>query len=97
MLFRSILNLDVSGNSNITLTKKQYENLTFIFYGVLTGDIVISIPAAFNEFYAIDQTTGYFGISIQIVDKSATRFDLLKNEKVLFSCDSVNLKIINPN
>lgn len=89
--------LDVSGDADITLTKTQYANLKFIFYGVLTGDILISIPAIFNEFYVLDQTTGDFKISLQIIDNYATRLDIRKNDPMLISCDSISLKIINPN
>lgn len=38
--------LDVSGNSNITLTKTQAQNLNQVFVGNLTGDVTIFFPAA---------------------------------------------------
>ena|ERR1700760_4225114 len=62
-----VLNLDVGGNANITLTPEQFNNGSFNFTGVLTGDIVIFVPNVFNQFYANNLTTGAFSLSMQLI------------------------------
>lgn len=61
-----VLTLDVSGNSNITLSLAQFNNGSFNFTGVLTGDIIIYVPNTYNQFYANNLTTGGFSLSMQI-------------------------------
>lgn len=66
------LNLDVSGSSNITLTNTQFDNTVFNFTGDLTQDIIVYVPATFNEFYANNLTTGNYTLSMQLVDQYST-------------------------
>jgi len=93
----SFLILDVSGDMDVTLTVDQFENNNFLFNGILTGNVVISLPATFNEFFVLNATTGLFTLSVQIINNYASRIELINQQKMLISNDSVNLKIINPN
>lgn len=61
-----VLTLDVSGNSNITLTLEQFDNGEFNFTGILTGSITLYVPNTYNQFYANNLTTGGFTLSMQI-------------------------------
>lgn len=61
------LDLDVSGNLNITLTYTQFDNTVFNFTGTLTGDIIVYVPNVFNEFYANNLTTGNFTLGMQLI------------------------------
>ncbi len=61
------LDLDVSGNSNITLSYTQFDNTVFNFTGTLTGSIIVYVPNVFNEFYANNLTTGDFSLSMQLI------------------------------
>lgn len=61
------ITIDVSGNSNITLTEEQFDNGIINFSGVLTGDIVVILPASFNQFYANNLTTGGFSLGLQLI------------------------------
>ena len=66
-----VLSLDVSGNSNITLTTEQFDNGEFNFTGVLTGNIIIYVPNTYNQFFANNLTTGGFILSMQIEGMSS--------------------------
>lgn len=57
---------------NITLTNTQFDNTIFNFTGVLTQDIIIYVPATFNEFYANNLTTGGFTLSMQLMNQYST-------------------------
>lgn len=61
-----VLNLQVGGNINITLTSVQFDNGVLNFLGVLTGDIIIYVPNTYNQFYANNLTTGGHTLSMQI-------------------------------
>ncbi len=66
-----VLTLDVSGNSDVTLTPEQFNNGEFNFTGILTGNITLYVPNTYNQFYANNLTTGGFTLSMQISGKSS--------------------------
>lgn len=59
-------NIDVSGNDNITLSDDQYDNTILNFIGTLTGNIIVYVPALYNQFYANNLTSGDFTLSLAI-------------------------------
>jgi len=82
------LELDVSGNTNVTLSAEQITNTNFIFTGTLTGNVIVflgetsipsipPIPRVLNfgsliNFFAINKTLGNFTLSMQITGTSAS-------------------------
>lgn len=60
------LNLDVSGNSNVYLNFEQFNNVILNFSGVLTGNILVLVPATYNQFLANNLTSGDFTLSLNI-------------------------------
>jgi hypothetical protein len=63
-----VLTLDVSGNSNVTLTVEPFStNGSFNFRGVLTGNIVVYVPNLLSQFYANNFTTGGFTLGMQLI------------------------------
>lgn len=61
------IDIDVSGNSNITLTEEQFDNGIINFTGILTGDIRVILPASYNQFFANNLTTGGFLLGLQLI------------------------------
>lgn len=63
-----VLDVDVSGDSNVTLTVDQFSNNgSFNFRGELTGDIVVYVPNLFSQFYANNLTIGPFTLGMQLI------------------------------
>lgn len=61
----SFLALDVSGNSDITITNNQALNNIMNFYGTLTGNITIFFPQIANIYFLNNTTAGSFSITVQ--------------------------------
>ncbi len=59
-----VITIEVTGDT--TLTAKQFNNGSITFTGVLTNDVVISVPALYNQFYANNITTGGFNLWMQL-------------------------------
>lgn len=109
------LELDVSGNTNITLTQDQILNSNFVFRGVLTGNVTIFFAGAttivpppgtgggtfqggsFIGFFAFNQTTGPFSLTMQIYNNSSSNVVLIRNQAMLLCNDGYTIHIINPN
>lgn len=90
-----ILELDVSGNVNITLTNTQASNTSFIFKGVLTGDVIIFVPGSFNDFFVTNIATGGFSLSMQIANNSTSIVPLTPNQTMLLCNDGYTLHVLN--
>lgn len=91
-----VLILDVS-SGNVTLTLEQFSNINQFYTGTLTSDVIISVPATFNNFFVTDQTTGPFTLSMQIINDFEAKLPIPRNQKTLICNDSMSLKIIHPN
>ncbi len=63
-----VLNLDVSGDTNVNITVDQFQNNgSFNFTGILTGNIVVYVPNLMNQFYANNLTAGPFTLGMQLI------------------------------
>lgn len=92
-----VLELDVSGSTNVSLTNEQFSNITLIFTGILTGDVTIIVPSTFNEFYVSNQTTGAFTLSMQISTLLQTLIVLPPTPALpLIVNDCFTLKFVHP-
>lgn len=63
-----MLALSVAGSSNVILTRAQALNAVFKFTGVLTGNIVVSIPVALGyrrDYTVWNATTGAFTLTMK--------------------------------
>lgn len=88
-----LLELDVSGGSNITLTLQQFSNTYFVFTGNLTADVTIIVPGTFNEFYVTNKTKN-FKLKMQIIDKNDTVIDLPRIGNPFIVNDCFTLKFV---
>lgn len=90
-----VLNLDVSGNADITLTFDQFDNGEFNFTGILTGNIILFVPNTYNQFYANNLTTGAFTLSMQITGNVAPPLIILPASPVTLRGPTVVNTLVN--
>lgn len=64
------ISIDVSVALNRTLTEAQFDNGIINFTGILTENIIVILPATYNQFYANNITTGGFTLGLQLVGNS---------------------------
>lgn len=89
-----LLELDVSGGDDVTLTLQQFSNIYFVFTGNLTADVTINVPGTFNEFYVTNQTVG-FKLNMQIQDNNNSLIELPRIENQFIVNDCFTLKFVN--
>jgi len=99
------ITIDVSGNTNRTLTEEEATNVNFFFTGVLTGDVIIFISPSLTpvfrpsvyELFVMNNTTGGFNLFMQIANNSASKVLLIPNQTMLLCNDGYTLLIIQSN
>jgi hypothetical protein len=68
------ISIDVSNPANRNLTLEQFDNGIINFTGQLLDNIIVTLPASYNQFFANNLTTGGFSMGLQILN--ATNFTL---------------------
>lgn len=61
------ISIDVSIPENRTLTVAQFDNGIINFTGNLIEDIIVILPATYNQFVANNLTTGGFKLGLQLI------------------------------
>jgi len=68
-----VLTVNVGGDTDVTIALNDFiNNGSFNFLGALTGNIVVYVPAIFNQFYANNLTTGDFTLGMQVLGNGST-------------------------
>ncbi len=92
-----ILSLDVSGNSNITLTSTQgasdqARNQHFVFTGTLSGAISVFWPASRNRFFSVNNaTSGAFALTIAVTGTPGTVVVAPQGQTIFLKSDGTNI------
>lgn len=81
--------IDVSGNTNVTLTGEQAENQILSFTGALTGNISVIFPAVPYYWYISNETTGAFTLSCKT--SGGTDVFVTQGERIIIAGDGVDV------
>lgn len=93
------ISIDVSIPANRTLTLSQFDNGIINFTGLLTGDIIVILPASYNQFFANNLTTGGFTMGLQLVGNNNFTLDIptanpITRQGPMVVNTSLNLQIV---
>ena len=66
------ISVSVAGNTNVTLTSTQAENLAYTFTGALTGNISVLFPATKGLYVLTNSTSGSYGLTIGTTNVGST-------------------------
>lgn len=89
----SLLNRNVSGNTNITLTISEAQRTIQQYSGALTGNITIFFPVQISEWTIYNNTTGPFTLSVQLVGGVGALIGIPQGETQLIYSDGTTLRI----
>lgn len=84
------LNKDVSGSSDVMLTATEAGNLLIKFFGTLTGNIAVIVPAVVNEYLVNNATSGAFTLTVKT--PSGTGTIAPQGEQTILKCDGTNVQ-----
>lgn len=84
------LNKDVSGSSDVMLTATEAGNLLIKFFGTLTGNIAVIVPAVVNEYLVNNATSGAFTLTVKAPGGTGTIAP--QGEQTILKCDGTNVQ-----
>ena len=85
----TLLNLNVAGNSNITETSAQAQNIIQVFTGTLTGNINVIVPAAVQLYEINNSSSGSYTITVKTA--SGTGVTVPQGYTSILYCDGTNV------
>lgn len=85
----SLLNLNVAGNSDITETSAQAENIIQQYTGVLTGDINVIVPNTVQLYYIYNNTSGAHTLTVKTA--SGTGIAVAQGTHAILYSDGTNV------
>lgn len=85
----TLLNLNVAGSSNITLSSVQAQNVIQNYTGALTGNISVIVPNTVQLYIVDNQTTGAFNLTVQTA--LGTGIQVPQSSTSILYCDGTNV------
>lgn len=85
----TILNLNVTGSSNVTETSSQAQNIIQQFTGILTGNINVIVPSTVQLYYVFNNTSGAFTLTFKT--SAGTGITIDQGSHSIVYCDGTNV------
>ena len=82
--------VDVSGNTNYTLSGTELNRIAYQFTGTLTGDVTVIVPPTIQQYWVYDNTTGGYDLSIATATQ-VTPLALQNTTRTITYCDGTDV------
>ncbi len=87
----TVINKDVSGAGNVTLTSIESASLIQNYHGALGANITVFFPTANNYWFVSNLTTNAFTLSVQLVGPLGTSYVVPQGTKQIFYSNGTSL------
>ena len=91
--FRGVLSKSVAGGANVTLTDVEAAKAVYVLTGALTADIDLIVPTEENTFYAINDTTGSYTLTVKT--SAGTGIAVTQGKRRKLYCDGTDVDYLN--
>jgi hypothetical protein len=81
--------VNVAGTGNYTLAGAELNRIAYAFTGVLTGNRNVIVPATVQQYWAGNDTTGAYTLTIKTL--AGTGVILAQGERAILFCDGTNV------
>jgi len=86
----SVLQIDIAGSGNYTLTVSELNKTAYIFTGLLTGNRDIIVPTTAQQYWISNQTTGSYTLGIKTAAQSPA-VTVAQGARAILYCDGTNV------
>jgi hypothetical protein len=87
----SLLQIDISGSGNYTLSAAELNRTAYVFTGTLTGDRDIIVPTTIQQYWVSNQTTGAYQFGVRTSGQASPGITLAQGARAIFYCDGTNV------
>lgn len=87
----NLISINVAGSGDYTLSSNQLGFTAYIFTGILTGNREIIVPAAVQQYWVTNNTTGSFTLGIRTAAQASPGVLLNQGSRAIFYCDGTDV------
>jgi hypothetical protein len=87
----SLLQIDISGSGNYTLSVAELNKTAYVFTGTLTGDRDIIVPTTVQQYWVSNQTSGSYQLGVRTAGQASPGVTIAQNARGIFYCDGTNV------
>lgn len=87
----SVLQIDISGTGNYTLSIAELNKTAYIFTGTLTGNRDIIVPTTVQQYWVSNQTTGSYTLGVRTAGQASPGVTIAQNARAIFYCDGTDV------
>jgi len=87
----SLLQIDISGSGNYTLSVAELNKTAYIFTGTLTGSRDVIVPTTVQQYWVSNQTSGSYTLGIRTAGQSSPGVTVSSAARAILYCDGTNV------
>ena len=87
----SVLQIDIAGSGNYTLTVSELNKTAYIFTGTLTGNRDIIVPTTAQQYWVSNQTSGSYTLGIRTSGQASPGVTVSQGARAILYCDGTNV------
>ncbi len=87
----SVLQIDVAGTGNYTLSIAELNKTAYIFTGALTGNRDIIVPTTAQQYWVSNQTTGSYTLGIRTSGQASPGVTVSQGARAILYCDGTDV------
>jgi len=87
----TVLQIDISGTGNYTLSTAELNKTAYIFIGTLTGNRDVIVPTTVQQYWVSNQTTGAYTLGIRTSAQASPGVTVSNSARAILYCDGTNV------
>jgi hypothetical protein len=87
----SLLQIDISGSGNYTLTVSELNKTAYVFTGTLTGNREVVVPNTTQQYWVSNQTTGSYQLGVRTAGQASPGVTIAQSARGIFYCDGTDV------
>lgn len=87
----SVLQIDVSGTGNYTLSIAELNKTAYIFTGTLTGNRDIIVPNTTQQYWVSNQTSGAYTLGLRTAGQPSPGVTVSQSARAILYCDGTDV------
>jgi hypothetical protein len=87
----SVLQIDISGSGNYTLSIAELNKTAYIFTGTLTGNRDIIVPTTVQQYWVSNQTSGSYTLGIRTAGQASPGVTVSSSARAILYCDGTDV------
>jgi hypothetical protein len=87
----SVLQIDVAGSGNYTLSISELNKTAYIFTGTLTGNRDIIVPNTTQQYWVSNQTSGSYTLGLRTASQASPGVTVSQSARAILYCDGTDV------